>query len=231
MRIINYFSLILILIFSVVFKSVAQDKIIRGTVTAFDSIRVSKASVKAKSSRQVVFTDSLGNFSVGARNEDVLIVGANGFYNEKVKLAPNIKFVAINLRLKPGTNNKEHAIGYGHVADVDKLNAVSNLDKDDLDFSQYGDIYDIIKGRFSGVRIVDGEVIVRGKNTFDNSSNAALIVVDGVPRDERALSNIPTDQVKSIDIVKDGSTAIYGVQGANGVVIIETRLGSDENKK
>jgi TonB-dependent SusC/RagA subfamily outer membrane receptor len=114
---------------------------------------------------------------------------------------------------------------------VNKLNAISNLNTDDLDFSKYTDIYDLIRGRFSGVTVVNGEVIVRGKNTFDNSTNAALIVVDGVPRDESSLSNIPTDQVKSIDIIKDGGAAIYGVQGANGVVVIQTRRGDEKNGK
>jgi len=230
MRIINYFFLVVVFLFVNSFNLFAQDKIIRGTVTTFDSIRLSKVNVKVKSTKQEVLTDSVGNFTVKVANKDVLVVSANGFYNQKVKLEPKIKFAAINLNLKPGTKGKEHAIGYGHITDVEKLNAMSNLNIDDMDFSQYSDIYEIIRGRFSAVRIVDGEVIVRGKNTFDNSTNAALIVVDGVQRDESALSNIPTNQVKSIDIVKDGSAAIYGVQGANGVVLIETRRG-DESRK
>lgn len=226
MRIINYYFLIVVFLFFNIFNLFAQDKIIRGTVTTFDSIRLSKVNVKVKSTGQEVLTDSVGNFAVQVSNKDVIVVSANGFYNQRVKLEPKIKFAAINLNLKPGVKAKEHAIGYGHITDVEKLNAISNLDIDDLDFSQYSDIYDIIRGRFSGVRIVDGEVIVRGKNTFDKFNNAALIVVDGVQRDHSALSDIPTAQVKSIDIVKDGSAAIYGVEGANGVVLIETRSGN-----
>jgi TonB-dependent SusC/RagA subfamily outer membrane receptor len=231
MRIIHSFFITCFIIFISVFQPKAQDKIIHGTVTTFDSLRLSKVLVEVKSTGQEVLTDSVGNFTVQCDKDDVLKVSANGFYNQRVKLEPKTKFVAVNLNLKPGPKSKEHAIGYGHVTDVNKLNAISNLNTDDLDFSKYTDIYDLIRGRFSGVTVVNGEVIVRGKNTFDNSTNAALIVVDGVPRDESSLSNIPTDQVKSIDIIKDGGAAIYGVQGANGVVVIQTRRGDEKNGK
>ncbi|QGY42650.1 TonB-dependent receptor plug domain-containing protein [Maribellus comscasis] len=231
MRIVNFFSFTCTVLFLASFSLSAQDKVIHGTVTTFDSIRLAKVDVKVKSTGQIILTDNYGNFAVQCDNDDVLVVSANGFYKQRVKLDSKIKFAAINLVLKPGPKSREHAVGYGHVSDVNRLNALSNLNDDDLDFSKYTDIYEILRGRFSGVRVVDGEVIVRGKNTFDSFNNAALIVVDGVQRDESALSNIPTDQVKSIDIIKDGSSAIYGVQGANGVVVIETKRGSDMSKK
>lgn len=230
MRVINYVFLIVVFLLLNICNLFAQDRIVSGFVTTFDSIRISQVSVVAKSTGQEVFTDSLGNFTMQVSDKDVLVVSAHGFNKRRVKLEPNIKFAAINLNLKSGTKGKEHAIGYGHITDVEKLNAVSNLNLNDMDFSMYTDIFDILEGRFAGVRVVDGEVIVRGKNTFDSFNNAALIVVDGVQRDERALSDISTDQVKSIDIVKDGSAAIYGVKGANGVVLIETKSGNEGRK-
>ncbi|MFA5588446.1 MAG: TonB-dependent receptor plug domain-containing protein, partial [Mariniphaga sp.] len=144
----------------------------------------------------------------------------------RVKLDEKIKLAAINLKLKPGEKNREYAIGYGHVSDRDKLNALASLTSSDMDFSQYSSIYDLIKGRFAGVQVVNGEVIIRGINSI-NSSSAALIIVDGVPVDGSALSSIPPIQVKSINVMKDGSSAIYGSRGANGVVLIETKRGND----
>ena len=58
-------------------------------------------------------------------------------------------------------------------------------------------------------------------------SSAALIVVDGLIMDSSALGVISPIQVKSVDIIKDGSAAIYGSRGANGVVIITTKLAID----
>jgi len=124
--------------------------------------------------------------------------------------------------LKPGTKNREIAIGYGHVLDSEKLNAVSTLNNEDVDFSQYTNMYELIRGRFAGVQIMNGEIIIRGINSI-NSSSAALIVLDGVAVDNSILYTLSPIQVKSVNIIKDGSSAIYGARGANGVVLIETK--------
>lgn len=205
----------------------AQERIIQGTVTTFDSIPLNGATVRVQSTKQEVLTDSLGNFSIQVDNKDKIKVYAHGFYDQNVKLNDKIKFAAINLKLKPGEKSREHAIGYGHVSDADKLNAVASLNKDDFDFSQYNNIFDLIKGRFAGVQVSGGEIIIRGTNSI-NLSSAALIVIDGVPTSSSALNSISPIQVKSINVIKDGSSAIYGSRGANGVVLIETKRGGDK---
>ncbi len=211
----------------VVTFSNAQDKVIQGIVTTFDSIPVIGAQVKISSSKQTVQTDTLGRFTAQVEDNDKLKVSAEGFFKQKVKLTDKVKFVAVNIKLKPGEKNREIAIGYGHVTDRNKLNALSSLNNDDVDFSQYSTIYELIKGRFAGVQVSNGEIIIRGINSI-NSSSAALIVVDGVPTNESVLNSIPPSQVKSIDVIKDGSSAIYGSRGANGVVLIETKRGGDQ---
>ncbi len=214
-----------ILVFS--FYSDAQEKIIQGVVTTFDSIPIINAEVSVKGTKQKVLTDTLGRFSVMISDDDErLKVSANGFFNQKVKLNEKTKFVAVNLKIRPGEKNIQYAIGYGHVSDKDKLNALATLQNNDVDFSQYNNIYDLIKGRFAGVQVINGEIIIRGINSI-NSSNAALIVVDGVPVSGDALSSITPAHIKSINVLKDGGSAIYGSRGANGVVIIETKQGGD----
>jgi TonB-dependent SusC/RagA subfamily outer membrane receptor len=204
----------------------AQEKVIHGLVTTFDSIPLSEAQVRIKSSKQTVVTDSLGQFTARVNQDDRLKVSASGFYNQKVKLEEKTKFAAINLKLKPGEKNREYAIGYGHISDRDKLNALASMNNKDVDFSQYSNMFDLIKGRFAGVQVANGQIIIRGVNSI-NSSSAALIVIDGVPVDGSALNSIPPIQVKSINVIKDGSAAIYGSRGANGVVVIETKGGND----
>ena len=220
---ISIFSALMLLMNPGVF---AQDKVMSGRVYTFDSIPLIGANVMAKSTKQVVTTDTLGNFYISCNADDVLKVSANGFTSEKVKLKPQIKLVIVNLKLKPGEKNREIAIGYGHVKDADRLNAVANLNSDDMDFSMYSNMYELIQKQFTKVQIVNGEIIIRGVNSI-NSSSAALIVLDGVPSDGSILNSIPPVQVKSINIIKDGSSAIYGSRGANGVVLIETKKGGD----
>lgn len=205
----------------------AQDRIVHGMVTTFDSLPLIGANVMVKSSKQEVKTDTLGRFSVTVRNEDKIRVSARGFSTANVKVTEKIKIAAINLKLKPGEKAKSYAIGYGYVKDVDKLNAMSQLEDGDVDFSQYTNMYDLIRGRFSGVQVhSNGDIVIRGVNSIKLSS-AALIVVDGIPCDQSILNSIAPVNVKSINILKDGSSAIYGSRGANGVVLIETKKGGD----
>lgn len=210
-----------------ILSSTAQDKVIHGFVTTFDSIPLIGAAVKVKSSKQVVLTDTLGNFTAVCKTKDRLKVSANGFFTQSVKLKSPVKLVAVNLKIKPGEKGRSLAIGYGHVLDKEKLNAVASLNYTDTRFSQYQNMYDLIRGNFAGVEVVGTDIIIRGVNSFKGSSSA-LIVLDGVIADKEILNTISPIEVKSINILKDGGSAIYGSRGANGVVIIETKKGGED---
>ncbi len=220
--------IIFIIFFSIsIFLNInAQDRSVTGIVTTFDSIPLVGASIKVKSTKQVVLTDSIGNFTILCGANDIIWVQARGFYTQKVKLTSSIKLAAINLKIKPGEKNVVYAVGYGKVSERDKLNAIVNLTNDDADFSSYSNIYDLIQGRFAGVKIENGEIIIRGNKSL-NASNAALILLNGMQVDNSVLFSIPPGDVKSIDIIKDGGSAVYGSRGANGVVLIETKRRGD----
>lgn len=213
-----------IFVFYSTFLLFGQEKVIQGKVTTFNSIPLIGASIKVKSTKEVAHSDTLGLFTVSCLPKDKLKVTARGFSNQNVKIEEKIKYVFVNLKLKPGHESREMAIGYGHVKDKDKLYAISSLNEKDMDFSQYTDIYDIIRGRFTGVQISGGEIIIRGRQTI-LGSDAALLVVDGVVVDESFFASLPTTDIASINVLKDAAAAIYGARGANGVVIVETKRG------
>lgn len=203
----------------------AQERTIQGVVTTFDSIAVMHAEVYSKNVKEVVKTDSLGQFWVKVSGKDKLKVSAKGFSSYSIKIEEKTKIVAVNLKLKPGDKAREYAIGYGHVSDAEKLNAISQIQNGQIDFSQYMNMYELIRGRFAGVQVQsNGDIIIRGVNSI-NLSSAALIVVDGIPVDKSILSSMVPANVRSIDVLKDGGSAIYGSRGANGVVLIETKKG------
>jgi TonB-dependent SusC/RagA subfamily outer membrane receptor len=219
------FFLVVVIIFVFTFNSFAQDRTVQGFVTVFDSLPLIGANITVKSTKQVVFTDSVGSFSVLCSPEDIIVVKARGFSNQKVKLTSNIKFAAVNMKMKPGEKNREYAIGYGSTTDRDKMSAVANLNNKDVDFSNYSNMYELIQGRFAGVQVANGEIIIRGISTI-NGSNSAMIIIDGMQVESQALRSLPPNQVESIDILKDGTTAIYGARGALGVVIIKTKTAN-----
>ena len=170
----NIFLAITILLSAFVFQteSSAQTRMVNGMVFTFDSIPLINANIKVKSTKQVVKSDKSGRFSVECAPEDVLIVSAHGFYNERVKLKADSKVAIINLKLKPGDKNREIAIGYGYVSDADKLNAISTLrNNKNEDFSQYSSLMEVIKSRFPGVEIIDNEIIIRGAKSLRNGKH------------------------------------------------------------
>jgi TonB-dependent SusC/RagA subfamily outer membrane receptor len=208
----------------------AQDRIIHGKITTFDSIAVSNASIWVKSTGEEVKSDSIGTFSLKCGTTDMLKVSAGGFFIQRVKIDEKAKLVLVNLKLKPGEESREIAVGYGYVKDKDKLYAVSSLHSSDLNNTQYTNIYEMIQGRFPGVQIIGGEIIIRGMSSI-NSSSAALLVVDGTIVSQGVFASLVPSDIASINVLKDASAAVYGSRGANGVVLVETKRGKSSEGK
>ena len=82
-------------------------------------------------------------------------------------------------------------------------------------------MYEYLRGRVAGVMVTpENKILVRGVNSI-NASTDPLILVDGVETTDLSVIN-PAD-VSSVDVIKDGSASIYGMRGANGVILITTR--------
>ena len=116
-------------------------------------------------------------------------------------------------------------IGYGETSREKLTYAVSSLNMNEAEKSTYSTIYDYLEGRVPGVQVTKtgaatATVIIRGINSI-NSSIEPLFIVDGVTVND--ISNINPRDVKSVDVLKDASASIYGVRGANGVIIIRTK--------
>lgn len=204
-----------------IFQLTAQERILHGRVTTLENFWIAGASIEVKSSKLTFYTDSMGNFAVPCNLKDKLTVSAEGFETQNAKVNKQIKYAAFNLVLTPDSDVLKHAIGYGYTSEEDKIQAVSSLSNEEFDFSMYPNLTQLIKGRFPGVQVINGMVVIRGRGST-TSSGDPLVIVDGVPT-RNALKNIHPAMVKNISILRDGNTAIYGTRGANGIIIIETK--------
>ena len=118
-------------------------------------------------------------------------------------------------------DNAEVNIGYGTVRKGDKTGAVSSVDVKEDELQGYRDIFDYLEGRVAGVMVTtDKRILIRGTNTV-NGSTDPLILVDGYEIPD--ISSLNPRDIKSVDVLKGSSTAIYGVRGANGVILITTK--------
>jgi TonB-dependent SusC/RagA subfamily outer membrane receptor len=219
-------GIILLIIFAS-YTLYAQGRYVQGFVHTLDNIPLIGAEINVKSTKKSVFTDSVGHFIAHCYTGDKLKIKARGFYDQKVKIAQNTKVVAVNLKLKPGEKNRKYAIGYGYVTEEDKTMSVSGVNTTDEKFLRYNNMYELIRDYVPGAQEINGEIVLRGDRSFQGS-NAALIVVDGTIVDASYLDGLPPVDVKSVDVLKDGSAAVYGSRGANGVILIETKRGGDE---
>ncbi len=115
-------------------------------------------------------------------------------------------------------------VGYGYTNKSELNSSVSRLKTTKGKIETYSNIADYIQGRVPGVMVQrNGEscrYIIRGISTNSDATDP-LLMVDGVEVDN--FDNILPSQVESVEVIKDGSASIYGIRGANGVIMITTR--------
>lgn len=223
-----FYPFLLIFLFSFTSISYSQERTITGIVTTLEKIVVVNAEVKVLSSKVTMLTDSIGNFKISCLLNDKIKISAKGFYSQKVKIDEKTKEVYINLIFKPGKKNLDVAVGYGHIKEKDKSYAISNIrSNDSFEFSKYSNMLQHIVNSSPSIVFGGGGIIIRGSDSL-NSSSTALILIDGIEAKSSELKSLSPSDVKSVDILKGGSAAIYGVRGANGVIVITTKRGGDD---
>jgi TonB-linked SusC/RagA family outer membrane protein len=206
-------------------------------------------SVIVKGTSQGTVTDLNGNYSIEVTPGMTLIFSYIGFIPKEIKIGNQ---TSLNISLKENAKNLDElvVIGYGSVRKRDLTGAVSAVGADKLKDRPYGNALQSMAGEVSGVVITQSQgapgisptIKVRGMSSI-NSGTSPLYVIDGIPMEDNTtsngtnggdvqysnrnpLNNINPNDIESIEILKDASSAaIYGSRGANGVVIITTKSG------
>jgi TonB-dependent SusC/RagA subfamily outer membrane receptor len=178
-------------------------------------------------------TDSKGNYKIKVRPTAVKIgvfTFGNGTFEEVINGRTQIDFNFGNLGSQQPTDKSvapgEEGVntGYGLVKKKNLTTDVNKIDGTNKKYANYNSITDMIQREVSGVKISGGSVIIQGSTNLMGDV-PALIVVDGVYSDE--LPDIPPRSVKSIEVLKGTSAAMYGSRGYGGVIIIKTKIQND----
>jgi TonB-linked SusC/RagA family outer membrane protein len=193
---------------------------------------LSGATVKVKGTKKGTITDAEGRYKIMVYVTDVLVYSFVGFEPREAAIGSN-KTINIKLDPKDDSELKEVAVvAYGTQKKISLIGAQSTVEPDDLK-QPVGSFTNLLAGRISGIVGVQytGEpgkdassIYIRGLSSFISSSNIGpLTLVDGV---ERSIELLNIDDIQSFTILKDASaTAVYGVRGANGVVLVQTKRG------
>ena len=204
---------------------------VTGVVVDDTSIPIPGVNVVVKGTTNGVITDNDGNYSItpGDLAKDFLSFSFIGFETKEVKInGQNV----INVQLISSTLEIEEvvAIGYGVVKKRDVTGSVASVTGKQIAAIPVSNVAQALQGRLPGVNVSsqDGRpdatisIRVRGGGSI-SQSNDPLILIDGVPGN---ISDVPSEMVESIDVLKDASsTAIFGARGANGVILVTTKRG------
>lgn len=171
-----------------------------------------------------------GSFSLDVASSS-LQVSCLGYADKQVTVGSE-SFLEIILEESSALLEETVVIGYGYVKKSDLTGAVSSVGSAVLADKSTSNVGQLLQGRMAGVYIVDSgnpqsnvSIKIRGLGTVNNSD--PLLVVDGVPMVNMGLNALNTNDIESVDVLKDASaTAIYGARGANGVVIVTTKKGA-----
>jgi len=227
----TFLFLAIIMAFSL--GSYAQ-KTVTGNVTGEDGAGIPGVSVVLEGTVQGTITDIDGNYALAVpSNEAKLQFSYIGMLTQQITVGDQ---TVINVVMKPDVIGVEEVVvvGYGTRMKEELTGAISTVSADKLETTSETSVVNRLQGQVSGVTVTNanrpgGEatIRIRGVGTINNSN--PLYVIDGVPAGPG--NNISPSDIESISILKDASSAaIYGTRGANGVVIITTKRGKENQK-
>lgn len=197
----------------------AQSKKVTGRVTDMAGEPIIGANVVEKGTTNGVITDLDGNFMLNVSSEAILQFTYLGYATQEVSVADRS---TINVQMKEDTKVIEEVVvvGYGTQKKADLTSAIATLSPKEV-LKAPGGIESALQGNIAGVNVSGGKIRIRGTSSITGNTDP-LWVVDGV-----IGGSVPNDdEIESIQVLKDAaSAAIYGVRGANGVIVVTTKRG------
>ncbi|MFD2887304.1 SusC/RagA family TonB-linked outer membrane protein [Chitinophaga cymbidii] len=208
----------------------AQDKTIRGRVTEDAGNPVAGASVMIKGTTKGTTTGGNGEFSLAAAKGAVLVFSMIGYANAEITVGDDDN-INVTLTLSSTEIGEVVVVGYGTQRKKDLTGAVASVNLEGLKGAPNTNIGQHLQGTVPGLNVgvatsAGGTppISIRGRVTL-NGNQSVLIILDGIQY-TGSLSSINPDDIASIDVLKDASsTAVYGAQAANGVILITSRKG------
>ena len=214
----------------------AEARVVSGTVKDATGETVISASVVVKGTTLGTVTDFDGNYSIDVPDDaKVLIFSYIGMQTQELNITGDV----MNVVLSENTEVLEEVVvtGYGTTKKRDVVTSVASVSAEQLKDIPVASASEALQGKLAGVSVVategapdaDVKVRVRGGTSL-TQSNDPLYIVDGMP--VSSISDISPTDIASMDVLKDAAaTAIYGAQGANGVIIITTKDSDTDSDK
>jgi TonB-dependent starch-binding outer membrane protein SusC len=205
---------------------------ISGTVLDVYHSPIANALILVDDKKTNSVTDARGNYRIKVKSTvskiGVLTFG-NGVFEQQIMGRTRINFNFSTIAnqpsvLKPVAGEQGVSAGYGTVKRKNLTTDISSIDGSDKKYSTYSSISEMIMREVSGVRITGGDIIIQDSQNLYGYI-PPLIVVDGVYMN--SLPDIPPVSVRSIEVLKGTSAAIYGSRGFGGAIVIKTKMQNE----
>lgn len=179
-------------------------------------------------------TDSNGNFTLNVPSTSIKIKFSYIGYEDQIVLIKNNRNLNITLNENSEMLDEVQIIGYGTQKKITVTGAVSSVGTKDILKSPVPNVAQALTGKVPGLSTIqysgqpgadDPAIFVRGIGSLDAKRAAPLVMVDGV---ERSFFRLDPNEIENITVLKDASaTAVFGVRGANGVILVTTKRGEE----
>jgi TonB-linked SusC/RagA family outer membrane protein len=231
-RTILFFQIIILLLPAALH---AQSITIRGTVKDVDGVLPGVTIVEKGVPTNGVITNNFGKFSLTFRGPSrVIIVKFVGDITQEINVAGK-QNIDVNMATNTHGLDEVTVVGYGKTTRITNTGAVSSINAADVREIPTANVQNTLAGRLPGFFSQQSsgqpgkdasDFFIRGQSSLNANGNQPLIIVDDIEYTYDQLQQINVNEIESISILKDASsTAIYGIKGANGVLVVTTRRG------
>lgn len=230
------FLMIIVLAYGALVQAYAQD--VSGTVTDTNGEAIIGASVMVKGTSNGTITDFDGNYQLSHVNtDDVLEFSYMGYESQSISVDARQKIDVVMAEMSIGMEEVV-VIGYGSLSKKEVSSSIVQIDSKDFVKGPMNNPLEMLNGKVAGLTVnstsaadpnASSALQIRGAGSL-SGSNTPLYVIDGVAGGD--IRNVSSQDIESITVLKDAaSAAIYGTRGANGVVLITTKKGGNEQGK
>ncbi|WP_164675035.1 SusC/RagA family TonB-linked outer membrane protein [Anditalea andensis] len=190
------------------------------------------ATVRIEGTSIGVATNALGEFTIEANDDAVLLITFIGFVTERIVVGNQTTF-SVTLTLDDASLDEVIVVGYGEQKRANLLGAVESITTEKLVDIPAANMSTLLQGRMAGVNVggptgrpgTTSAINIRGTGTWNQEP--PLFVIDGFIRDQAAFDVLDPTEVESVSVLKDAAAAVYGARGSGGVVLVQTRRGKE----
>ena len=224
-------SVMLIVLIFVVANMFAQEINVSGKIVDNDKNPLPGVTIVIKGTTHGTISDFDGNFTIaGVKTGKILEFSFIGFRTQEI---PATEVINVTLQEDVMDIEEVQVVAYGTKKKATITGAISSVGTEELLRTPSANVVNTLAGALPGLATVqnsgqpgaeDPRIFIRGSGSLSDNASSPLILVDGV---ERSFSQIDPNEIENLTVLKDASaTAVFGVRGANGVILVTTKRGT-----